>query len=82
MSGPIMKSSHLYVIVAISLLVVVARANAEPPASRPAAITMAELAKLPARGVAVHEVSDYVFGGYRGGVWARRRMRMGILGGR
>ncbi len=33
---------------------------------RPAAITLAELARLNCEGVAVREVSDYVFGGYQG----------------
>jgi hypothetical protein len=45
--------------------------SAEPPLvpglTRPAPITMAELAKRTTDGVAVAEVSDYVFGNYRGG---------------
>jgi hypothetical protein len=34
--------------------------------AKPTAITMAELAKTPTQGVSVVEVSDYVFGGYKG----------------
>ena len=38
----------------------------DPQFAKPRAITMAELAHLQEPGVAVHEVTDYAFGGYQG----------------
>lgn len=42
-------------------------ASLSPPLAKPRPITMAELARQPQREVAAYEVTDYVFGNYRGG---------------
>ena len=57
---PRLSRSHLYLFVLPILPILLV------PSAAPAQLTMAELAKRNDPGVAVHEVSDYVFGNYAG----------------